>query len=480
MFATLLSLLGCGVDESRNVQRKNRDECIKAGGRVITDRYCELDPDAGMKKDASVRDASVNDDDAGADNEDAGPIPCKENEEVACYTQSMATSQQPPCRPGIRTCHDGIFGECIGEVTPEKESCNGKDDDCDGTADEMPGGSSGCIVDVEGLLGECALGIEVCDNAQAKCLQNNAPQTDVCDGRDNDCDGQTDEDTAVSCYPDDAIGCTKNEAGDYECVGTCRAGTKSCKDGSYEEECAGDRVDPAEGDVCPALGETSSDEDCDGKVDEGCGCTDGAVCYTGASGTLDVGPCEAGTWTCSDATHGECTNEVVPRPETCGNPGVDDDCDGMVDDIPMLNTSCSSQSTELGVCKINATWQCRDGVRTCVAGPRGGEVCDAQNTDEDCDGVANENFVLATDEENCGACGVVCAAGLSCCDGRCVNTQTSNLNCSICGRACDAGQTCCGGGCVNTLNNVMHCGSCSHPCGGLLPSCNKGVCAKVL
>ena len=36
LFTTLLSLSGCGVDESRNVQRKTPEECLKGGGRVIT------------------------------------------------------------------------------------------------------------------------------------------------------------------------------------------------------------------------------------------------------------------------------------------------------------------------------------------------------------------------------------------------------------------------------------------------------------
>ena|GEM_PF-5636419 len=473
LFATLLSLPGCGVDESRNVQRKNRDECTKARGKPITDHYCELDPDAGAKKDAAV-----SDDDAGPGDEDAGPIPCVEDQELSCYTQSEATYRQQPCQPGTRTCVDGFFGACNGEIKPGQESCNGMDDDCDGTADEMPGSASDC--QVADRLGECARGRQVCDNGETKCLQATGPQSDVCDGKDNDCDGKTDEGTAVVCYPDDATGCVQNESGDFECVGTCHTGTKSCTDGAYEEQCGGNRVVPADGDVCPETSEISGDEDCDGMVDEGCGCIEDSPCYTGLAGTKDVGPCHAGTWSCIDATHGECENEVKPEAETCGNPDVDNDCDGMVDDIPMLNTSCFAQSTAMGVCKTEARWQCRDGERTCVPGPMGAELCDPQNTDENCNGMANEIFALDTDEENCGGCGVVCAGNLQCCGGRCVNTQTSNDHCSICGNDCAAGQTCCGGGCINTLNSVTHCGACNRACGGLLPSCNNGICAKVL
>ena len=473
LFATLLSLSGCGVDEFRNPQRKSREDCKRAGGEPITDKFCDLRPDAG-RRDAAVSDAS--DDDAGP--VDAGPIPCSGDEELSCYTQTKATYQQQPCQPGVRKCVDGFFGDCIGEVKPQQESCNGKDDDCDGTTDEIP--SSAIVCPVEGLQGECAQGREVCDEGKVTCLQRNAPQSDVCDGKDNDCNGKIDEGTAVVCYPDDVIGCMENESGELVCVGTCRAGTKSCTDGEYEEACGGDVVVPANADVCPGAGELSGDEDCDGKVDEGCGCIEDNPCYTGPAATRDIGPCHAGTWSCSNATNGECVGEVKPEVETCGNPGVDDDCDGVLDDVPMLDTSCRDQSTSNGICRDNARWQCQNGVRTCVNGAMGAEVCDAQNTDEDCDGMANENFDVATDEQNCGACGVQCDAGLTCCDGRCVNTQTSNLNCSICGNACAAGQTCCSGGCVNTLNTPSDCGTCGHECTGLLKGCTNGVCTKLL
>lgn len=481
LISTMLCLPGCSVDEFRNVHRKqSRAECMRAGGTPITDKFCLIE-DAGTPiRDAAVRDASDEDADTADAAVDAGAsMRCAiEGELESCSTQSTATSQQPPCKPGTRECRDGVFGECVGERVPEQESCNGEDDDCDGKADEATSGATDC--EVEGLLGECARGVEVCDKGQALCLQKNAPLSDVCDGFDNDCDGETDEDTAVVCYPDGIPGCEKNEAGEYECVGTCRTGTTTCIDGAYEEACGGDGAGPDDADVCTIDGETSGDEDCDGKVDEGCGCSAGGSCYTGPAATRDIGPCHAGTWDCSNDTH-TCMGEVKPSPETCANPGVDDDCDGTMDNVPMLDTSCAEQSAEQGICKANARWQCVGSVRTCVNGVAGAEVCDAQNSDEDCDGMANENFTLATDEENCGACGVRCAAGLQCCDGRCVNTNTSNSDCSVCGRQCAPGQTCCGGGCVNTLNNAMHCGSCGTVCNmGLLPSCKNGACTKVL
>ena len=62
-------------------------------------------------------------------------------------------------------------------------------------------------------------------------------------------------------------------------------------------------------------------------------CDPGLVepCYSGPSGTQNVGVCIAGTSAC-DATgvFGPCEGEITPAPEACN--GVDDDCNGAVDD----------------------------------------------------------------------------------------------------------------------------------------------------
>ncbi len=56
------------------------------------------------------------------------------------------------------------------------------------------------------------------------------------------------------------------------------------------------------------------------------------ACYDGAAGTEGVGPCKGGTMTCeSEGTWSPCNGEVLPVPEICGN-GIDDDCNGVVDD----------------------------------------------------------------------------------------------------------------------------------------------------
>ncbi len=69
-----------------------------------------------------------------------------ENLTQACYTGPRETLNIGICTPGEQTCIEGAWGApdpagiwnrdlCGGEVTPQEEICNGADDDCDGQTD---------------------------------------------------------------------------------------------------------------------------------------------------------------------------------------------------------------------------------------------------------------------------------------------------------------------------------------------------------
>ncbi|MBW2731313.1 MAG: hypothetical protein JRH20_02910 [Deltaproteobacteria bacterium] len=79
------------------------------------------------------------------------------------------------------------------------------------------------------------------------------------------------------------------------------------------------------------------DDDGDGKVDEGCACTQGdeQACYPAPALTKDVGACHAGIQQCAPteefASWGECIGAVTPHAEICGDE-LDNDCNGQVDD----------------------------------------------------------------------------------------------------------------------------------------------------
>jgi hypothetical protein len=54
----------------------------------------------------------------------------------ACYSGPSGTASVGVCQTGTQTCLNGAFGDCVGEVTPTAETCNGLDDDCNGSIDD--------------------------------------------------------------------------------------------------------------------------------------------------------------------------------------------------------------------------------------------------------------------------------------------------------------------------------------------------------
>ncbi|MFN3201348.1 MAG: MopE-related protein [Bradymonadia bacterium] len=188
---------------------------------------------------------------------------------------------------------------------PLAESCNRLDDDCDGNIDEGLGLGNGCTVGV----GACARrGVQICDDQGGVGCDiapgNPLPGGEECNGIDDDCDGTADENFPV---------------GD-----ACIAGVDQCRvQGSY---ICGDR-----GLVCdaePQLPEPETcnelDDDCDGVIDEDLGLDE--ICYAG------VGACrQAGNFACDGNGGSTCAAEAAPpEPEQCN--GVDDDCDGQIDE----------------------------------------------------------------------------------------------------------------------------------------------------
>ena len=215
---------------------------------------------------------------------------------------------------------------------PTDEICNGVDDDCDGDVDE----------DVDG---DGYAACEDCDEADPLV---NPGATEVCDGIDNDCSGAPDE-----AWDDDGDG-------QSECGGDC------------------DDADPYNGGHLPEICD-DRDNDCDGLIDEGfdldldgartcdgdCDDTDASV-FPGAEelcdgvdndcdpSTSEEGDLDGDGFTMCD---GDCNDEAAEAlpggTEVCSD-ALDNDCDGYADNLPDCY-SCATQGSYL-VCTTSTSW----------------------------------------------------------------------------------------------------------------------------
>jgi hypothetical protein len=288
-------------------------------------------------------------------------------------------------------------------------------------------------------IGECHDGVATCTGGQwGECEGYQLPAAEECgDGLDNSCDGLKDE--GCGCEPGAEQACYTGPA-PTKGLGACHDGVQSCVAGSWATTCTG-QVTPVP-ESC-----NGQDDDCNGLLDEGCACTDGATqgCYGGPAETLDVGVCRMGTVTCVGGIWPpSCAGQVLPSSEKCN--GKDDDCDGLSDEgLPEPGSPCGTGQP--GICS-QGSWQCTGSTVWCEpdAQPKA-ESCNGE--DDDCNGKVDDAAAGTGGSCTTGQLGP-CAAGTLACQGGsivCVGnvgpkTESCNGEDDDCDGSCDESAGC--------------------------------------
>ena len=311
--------------------------------------------------------------------------------------------------PSGHVADDSDCDDAVGSTYPGAvEVCNGADDDCDGEEDEDAIGSRTWYLDSDGDgYGSERIVLESCGTPSGYALDSgdcddfdpgSSPSgTEVCDGRDNDCDDEVDEEAVdPSTWYADADGDGFGDAGATAAACTAPEGyvadATDCDDGDATAH-------PGGTEVCGGV-----DEDCDGQEDVDA--VDAPTWYRDGDKDGFGDPSDSKVRCTAPRNHvadaSDCDDDsdsVYPgADEVCG--GVDEDCDGE-EDVGAVDASTwyadtdgdgqgdgrfSVEACELPEGYVSNTLDCDDLDAAVYDGAV--EVC--SGVDDDCDGLVDD------------------------------------------------------------------------------------------
>ncbi len=459
---------------------------------------------------------------------DTDPDHCGDCQTACSYPNAAGTCEAGVCAMGA--CDDG-FDDCNTDpadgceisLLTDPANCGSCDNDCGAEPCNAGWCGSACGDADEDGFDDAACGGTDCDDGRPEV---NPDATEVCDGRDDDCDGQTDEEPEAGASCADGDACTQDVCQAGACQNPPAADGTACDDGlgcTSDDACSGGAcqgtpLDCSGLDGPCAVGVCNEATlQCEAQaLSDGTLCSNGLFCVVNercAAGACIGGEprdCSAAGGGCRDGACDEAQDQCVGDPLPGGTPcndglfcTVNDACDGLGEcsgtarDCSGLDSQCAQGTCDdiADQCQpspINEGQPCDDGLHcneneVCLSGAcaggnaldcSDGDACTADSCDEANDTCSN---VLVP---NPGAEGPPldpsCSNGV---DDDCdLNTDIDDPDCQDCvgNGDCDDGNPCtvntCVGNICQTANQPDGTGCddgqyCTTP-----DTCSAGVC----